>query len=209
MDIQEKKIAFMFRLLRERANLSVEEVAEKLKEYDIKISPKTIYNWETAHSTPKITTFLALGVIYKCKDLLSIFGFDNNELDPSLEESVLTDDISVSLNQKETRIITHYRQLNDEGQERLLETSSEMLQLDKYIKTIPLNILQTDKDQPKENKKIPLFKSDARIEQEDDKYIPLLLVGRDGTRLNEMVNEKEILKILKDIDNMGEEGTDL
>ncbi len=47
-----------------------------------------------------------------------------------------------SLNEEEQQLIDNYRQLNEEGQERLLETSEEFLELAKYKKCYECEMAQ-------------------------------------------------------------------
>lgn len=60
--------------LRNDNNLSVKEVSEKLKKYNIDINSKTIYNYENGISSPNADTFLALCEIYGCIDIFNTFN---------------------------------------------------------------------------------------------------------------------------------------
>ncbi len=57
-------IASMLKQLRYTSHVSVKQAASRLKQYDIDISPKTIYGYESGLSMPNADVFVALCQIY-------------------------------------------------------------------------------------------------------------------------------------------------
>jgi len=58
-------IAFMLKQARKEAKVKVNKVAEILQnEFDITVSPKTIYGWEVGRGQPDLITFFTLCRIY-------------------------------------------------------------------------------------------------------------------------------------------------
>ena len=76
-----ESISLTLRKLRERQKLSVKEVQEKLLLFDIDVSIKTIYGWESGKRLPDADTFLTLCDIYKSEDILSDFGYKRTASD--------------------------------------------------------------------------------------------------------------------------------
>lgn len=62
------------RSLRERSDFSVKEVVELLKEYDFRISDKTLYSYESGKRAMSGDMLLTLCRIYKCNNILETFG---------------------------------------------------------------------------------------------------------------------------------------
>ena len=80
----------MLRYYRKARNLSVKQVVENLKEeYDMSISPKTVYGWETSQNQPSADTFLVLCKMYQVNDILESLGYDGA---PEQAPLVLTDE---------------------------------------------------------------------------------------------------------------------
>jgi len=67
-------IADFLKQLRKTSGLSANEVITKLKNYDIDISAKTLYGYESGLSMPNADAFVALCQIYKCDNPMKIFG---------------------------------------------------------------------------------------------------------------------------------------
>ena len=77
-------IANFLKQLRRTSGLSANEVTDKLQEYDIDISAKTLYGYESGLSMLNADAFVALCRIYKCDNPLEIFGIPtvkSNELE--------------------------------------------------------------------------------------------------------------------------------
>ncbi|MGL6195578.1 MAG: helix-turn-helix transcriptional regulator [Thermoguttaceae bacterium] len=66
-DTYSGRFAIRLRSLREKAGLTVEEVAEKLG-----VSNRTIYAWEKATNAPHISMFPAIAELYKLKKIREI-----------------------------------------------------------------------------------------------------------------------------------------
>lgn len=67
----------MLRYYRNANSYSVKEVVAKLnKEYDISISPKTLYGWENSQNQPSADTLLVLCKLYKINNILDSLGYE-------------------------------------------------------------------------------------------------------------------------------------
>lgn len=71
-----EQIAQILKASRNNAGLSPGEVVEKLKNFDITISEKTLYGYENGHSSPQISTLFRLCEIYGIEDVSGTFGFE-------------------------------------------------------------------------------------------------------------------------------------
>ena len=91
-------IANFLKQLRRTSGLSANEVTDKLQEYDIDISAKTLYGYESGLSMLNADAFVALCKIYKCDNPLEIFG-------------------SPTVKSNELEIINKYRDLDPRGKE--------------------------------------------------------------------------------------------
>lgn len=89
-------ISSILRQFRKSSDYVAKDVTEKLKQYGINISEKTLYGYESGISMPNANTFIALCLIYNCKNPLS--AIKNQAEDP--DEAV---------------IIAKYRSLDDRG----------------------------------------------------------------------------------------------
>lgn len=69
MNIGEK-----LKLLRENNNMTRKEVADRLKNYNIDISDKTLYGYESGRNSANADMFLALCQIYKCNNIMETFS---------------------------------------------------------------------------------------------------------------------------------------
>lgn len=69
----------MLRYHRKASNLSVNQVVAKLKaEYDMSISPKTVYGWENSQNQPSADTLLILCKMYRINNILESLGYDGS-----------------------------------------------------------------------------------------------------------------------------------
>ena len=91
-------IANFLKQLRRTSGLSANEVTDKLQEYDIDISAKTLYGYESGLSMLNADAFVALCRIYKCDNPLEIFG-------------------SPTVKSTELEMINKYRNLDQHGRE--------------------------------------------------------------------------------------------
>ena len=82
--MEKQVIANFLKQLRRTSGLSANEVTDKLQEYDIDISAKTLYGYESGLRMLNADAFVALCRIYKCDNPLEIFGtpaIKSNEFD--------------------------------------------------------------------------------------------------------------------------------
>lgn len=93
-----KSIANLLKQLRKTSSFSANEVVEKLKQYNIDISAKTLYGYESGLSMPNADTFITLCKIYKCENPMDMLG-------------------GVSIKPSEIEIIEKFRVLDDHGRE--------------------------------------------------------------------------------------------
>lgn len=108
------RISKVLRQARKKNNFSVEDVVNKLKKYNIKISAKTIYGYETGFSNPNADMFVFLCRLYGINNL-NIF-FDGTEYDFIDEE------------------IEDYTALNDNGKKKVKDYVSDLLANTQYRK---------------------------------------------------------------------------
>lgn len=94
--MSEQTISNLLKQLRKTSGLAANEVAEKLKKYNIDISYRTLYGYESGLSMPNADVFVALCRIYKCDNPMDIFG-------------------GFSLSPSETDMIEKYRNLDNRG----------------------------------------------------------------------------------------------
>lgn len=73
-------IGSILKRLREENNLTGKEAVEKLKEFGIDISAKTLYGYESGRNSTNADMFLALCKIYKCQNVMSIFSDSTDEV---------------------------------------------------------------------------------------------------------------------------------
>lgn len=73
-------IGNILKRLREENNLTGKEAVEKLKEFGIDISAKTLYGYESGRNSTNADMFLALCKIYKCQNVMSIFSDSTDEV---------------------------------------------------------------------------------------------------------------------------------
>jgi transcriptional regulator with XRE-family HTH domain len=100
------EIAKSLKSYRQKANLTGTEVMAKLKSKGIVYTVKAIYNWETGRSQPDCNTFMALCGIYGIENIMSAFGYENEEAvgarprtykDELLDKIVLLDEINCKI----------------------------------------------------------------------------------------------------------------
>ena len=84
--IENINIASTLKELRAISKLSAKEVSERLTLYNINISTKTLYGYESGLSMPNADTFLALCKIYNCENPLQIISATKKET-PALADA--------------------------------------------------------------------------------------------------------------------------
>lgn len=128
------KIGNKLRELREKNNLTVKDVVNELKKFDITISEKTLYGYESGKNSTNADMFLALCQIYNCKNVIGEFS-------DSADEILFTND--------EWNIIEKIRKIDDYGKEtismmldREIERSSQIKRLESRPMSTPERIIQ-------------------------------------------------------------------
>lgn len=116
---------------RKGLGLSVKTVLDELRSYDIEISDKTLYGWESGHRQPDADTFLALCQIYGIGTLKGI-----------TKAPPISDEADLGADPLRSTLLHNFDQLNQEGRERLVETSDDMVSSGKYIKSDPAGLGQ-------------------------------------------------------------------
>lgn len=111
------------RRLRLNSGLSADEVVDMLRYRGIEINSKTLYGYEQGVSTPRVNTFIALCDIYKVHDIMAEFGYGSTD-------SV----ISEGTNPRTKKLVSLADELNEEGQERLLDYADDLVSSGKYKK---------------------------------------------------------------------------
>lgn len=109
----EYNIASVLKQLRKTSQQTASDVIDKLKEYNIDISIKTLYGYESGLSMPNADVFVALCQIYKCDNPMDVFG--NSRIEPT-----------------ELELLEKYRSLDSYGK----ETISYMIEREVYRNTI-------------------------------------------------------------------------
>jgi len=72
--VTKQVIANFLKQLRKTSGLSANDVVEKLKNYNIDISAKTLYGYESGLSMLNADAFVSLCRIYKCDNPMDMFG---------------------------------------------------------------------------------------------------------------------------------------
>ncbi len=90
------------KFLRENNNMTRKDVADKLKEFGIDISDKTLYGYESGRNSANADMFLTLCKIYKCNNIMEVFS-------DTVDDVLFTN--------AEWCIIEKYRDLDDHGRE--------------------------------------------------------------------------------------------
>ena len=114
-------VAGILKAKRKQLKLSVKYVIEQLHQYDLDISDKTLYSWESGHRQPDADSFLALCDIY------GITSFKEIEKSPAPAEADTGD-------KRLDGIIENYHQLNEDGQQQLAEQAEGLTYIPKYKK---------------------------------------------------------------------------
>ncbi|NBJ90986.1 helix-turn-helix domain-containing protein [Acutalibacter sp. 1XD8-36] len=111
------------RELRLKAGCSVPETSKHLIDLGVRASAKTIYGWERGHSLPNADTLLYLCEFYNVQDILQAFGYKS--CDTKSQEDIL---------------LANYHSLNEEGQEKMLDYSEDLVSSGRYKKSDKLNL---------------------------------------------------------------------
>lgn len=87
---------------RKELNMSIKDTVNALTNYNIKISEKTLYSWESGHRQPDSDVFLILCKIYEIQNVLHYFGF-------------LPKKTTGEFSKAEKELINKYRSLDEQG----------------------------------------------------------------------------------------------
>lgn len=112
-------IGTLLKSKRKELKLSVKQVVDSLKSYNISISEKTLYGWENNYRQPDVDTFLILCAIYQISNVLDYF-LNEQTKDYSTKESIL---------------IKKYRQLTAEQQGAIENNIDYFIQVNKKDET--------------------------------------------------------------------------
>lgn len=112
----EHKIAVFLKQLRKTFGYSANEVVCRLKEYNINISAKTLYGYESGLSMLNADVFVALCDIYKCDNPMDLFST------PSLKAT-------------DYKLVEKYQSLDDHGRELINMVLDKELQRVKNSQT--------------------------------------------------------------------------
>lgn len=123
--MSKKNIGPVLRNYRKDLKLSVEEVSQMLKLYDINISPKTIYNYETSFREPDADTLMALCEIYNIRNVLDTFGYTNSNCTDNQQEKLI-------LSQDDKLALSLFQQLDDNDKAEIRGEMKHMLKAEKY-----------------------------------------------------------------------------
>ncbi len=127
-----EEIAKNLRFYRKKSNLTQKALAEKLN-----LKSSSVSNWETGINSVDIDTLHNICKIFEVS-INDMFGsFANKNSEPLIDEKDIT---CLSANEKE--LINNYRSVNNKGQKRLLETSKELKDMDKYKKDTEFSGIQ-------------------------------------------------------------------
>lgn len=116
---QEIRIALAGKLqrFRKRAGLTTAEVGSKVGKSD-----KTVSGWEHGRGQPDADTLFQLCELYGIKNIAEFF----------------TDDVASvmsSLSDREEKLLSAFQQLNEEGQDKIIDYIDDLVQSGKYNKT--------------------------------------------------------------------------
>lgn len=84
--MNKQHIGKVLREYRKKNKLSVKDVAIKLQEHSVNISPKSIYGWENGETQPNAETLLLLCEIYNIEQILYTFGYTNRASNYAISE---------------------------------------------------------------------------------------------------------------------------
>lgn len=127
------KFHFRIRELRVSRKLSQQELADLLK-----ISKSSVNMYERGEREPGLDLIEAIADFFNV-DLDYLMGKSDNPqkyLISSTKDATLTTD--------ETKLLDLYRNFNDEGKEKLLDTASDMAQLERYKKCAKPDVVQKE-----------------------------------------------------------------
>ncbi len=108
------EIGYKLKEIRQQKKMTRKEVAEKLSQMGFDISDKTLYGYEIGRTHANADLFMGLCQIYQIDDILSTFGFNNEE--------------ALVLNDDENELIIEYRKLDSFSQKAIKNTIQEKIE---------------------------------------------------------------------------------
>ena len=85
--MSKEHIGKVLREYRKKNNLTVNDVALKLDEHSLHVSPKSIYGWENGQTQPNAETLLVLCEIYNIEQILFTFGYRTRAANYAISEN--------------------------------------------------------------------------------------------------------------------------
>lgn len=99
------------------------------------VSVTSVANWINGLKTPRMD---------KVDKMCSFFRIRRSDLIEDHSQSSEPLSSSTALNEPEEKLLTHYRNLNEEGQEKLVEYAEDLEASGRYIKNNEFGILQEE-----------------------------------------------------------------
>lgn len=118
---------FYIKEARERVGLSQKELAALLE-----IKPTTFNGYETGTHDPK--SDILVKIAKQCNTSVDYLLGCTNDPSPAKTKTALAAESSESDNRKK-RLISNYDQLNELGQEKLVDYSEDLTEVEKYTQT--------------------------------------------------------------------------
>lgn len=143
--------------LRENNNMTRKDVTDKLKQFGIDISDKTLYGYESGRNSTNADMFLALCQVYKCNNVMETFS---NSVD------------DVLFTNAEWETIQKYRNLDPHGKEMVdmvLDKEHERcLELNKASGNIISIEKPAETEEPDRSYLMPVAAHDDYIDEEGE-----------------------------------------
>ena len=127
------KFHIRIRELRISRKLSQQELADNLK-----VSKSSINMYERGEREPGLDLLEAIADFFNV-DLDYLMGKSDNP-----QKHLITSTNDIKLTADEEKLLKTYRGFNDEGKEKLLDTASDMAQLDRYKKCAKSDMVQKE-----------------------------------------------------------------
>lgn len=109
------EIAKGLRLSRTSKKYTVNQMVEKLKHKGVDISAKTIYGWESGRRQPDADTLMLWCEICEVKDIMSLFGYDNEI------ENMTDEEVDAAIKETAEEAVEIFNSLSPELQQAALE----------------------------------------------------------------------------------------
>lgn len=106
-------------------------IDQKVLSLDLRVSQPTISDWENGKKTPSVKNLIKLA---------AYFGVSIDYLLGLTENKSTPEDKGGPVDPLRSTLLHNFDQLNQEGRERLVETSDDMVSSGKYIKSDPAGL---------------------------------------------------------------------